>query len=281
MCAMKWRHVTPHILAALRDTPVVYLQGPRQAGKTTLAQSLRDDGYDAEYVTLDDAVMLAAAHGDPDGFIAGLPERVILDEVQRAPDLLRAIKRSVDTTRKPGRFLLTGSAQALVLPKVSESLAGRMEVLTLWPFSQGEIRGRNEGFVDACFAREFKPGKYPDTSWPWLADRIATGGYPEVLARSEASRRQAWFGAYLTTILERDVRDLANIAALRDLPRLLRLAASRAMSLLNFADLSRDAAMPQTTLQGIGRCSRRLFWCVRFRRGTRTSVCAWSKRRKC
>jgi uncharacterized protein len=249
MCAMKWRHVTPHILAALRDTPVVYLQGPRQAGKTTLAQSLRDDGYDAEYVTLDDAVMLAAAHGDPDGFIAGLPERVILDEVQRAPDLLRAIKRSVDTTRKPGRFLLTGSAQALVLPKVSESLAGRMEVLTLWPFSQGEIRGRKEGFVDACFAREFKPGKYTDTSWSSLAEHIATGGYPEALARSEGSRRQAWFGAYLTTILERDVRDLANIAALRALPRLLRLAASRAMSLLNFADLSRDAAMPQTTLQ--------------------------------
>jgi uncharacterized protein len=246
---MKRRHVTPHILAALRDTPVVYLQGPRQAGKTTLAQSLQDDGYDAEYVTLDDAIMLAAAHGDPDGFIAGLPERVILDEVQRAPDLLRAIKRSVDTTRKPGRFLLTGSAQALVLPKVSESLAGRMEVLTLWPFSQGEIRGRNEGFVDACFAREFKPGKYTDTSWSSLAERIATGGYPEALARSESSRRQAWFGAYVTTILERDVRDLANIAALRDLPRLLRLAASRAMSLLNFADLSRDAAMPQTTLQ--------------------------------
>jgi uncharacterized protein len=246
---MKRRNLAPQIMAALRDTPVVYVQGPRQAGKSTLAQSLPGDGYDAEYFTLDDAATLAAAQSDPDGFIGGLPERVILDEVQRVPELFRAIKQSVDARRKPGRFLLTGSAQALVLPKLSESLVGRMEVLTLWPFSQGEIAGRHDGFVDACFAREFKPGTFRDTGWPALAGRIAMGGYPEVLARTNAARRQAWFGSYITTILERDVRDLANVSGLRDLPRLLRLAASRAMGLLNFADLSRDAAMPQTTLQ--------------------------------
>jgi hypothetical protein len=246
---MKRRNLTPHILAALRDTPVVYLQGPRQSGKSTLVQALGDNGYDAEYFTLDEAATLAAAQSDPDGFVTGLPERVILDEVQRVPELFRAIKRSVDAKRKPGRFLLTGSARALVLPTLSESLAGRMEVLTLWPFSQGEIAGRREGFVDACFAREFKPGGFRDTGWSSLAERIATGGYPEVLTRTEAARRQAWFGSYITTILERDVRDLANITGLRDLPRLLRLAASRATGVLNFADLSRDAAMPQTTLQ--------------------------------
>jgi len=246
---MKRRNLTPQILAALRDTPVVYLQGPRQAGKSTLAQALRDGGHDADYLTLDDAAVLAAAQSDPEGFISGLPERVILDEVQRVPEMFHAIKRSVDARRKPGRFLLTGSAQALVLPKLSESLAGRMEVLTLWPFSQGEIASRREGFVDACFAREFKPGNFADTDWPSLAGRIAIGGYPEVLARTGAARRHAWFGAYITTVLERDVRDLANVTGLRDLPRLLRLAASRAMGLLNFADLARDAAMPQTTLQ--------------------------------
>jgi predicted AAA+ superfamily ATPase len=246
---MKHRNLTPQILAALRDTPVVYVQGPRQSGKSTLVQALRDDGHDAEYLTLDDAGALAAAERDADGFISGLPERVILDEVQRVPDLFRAIKRSVDAKRKPGRFLLTGSAQALVLPKLSESLAGRMEVLTLWPFSQGEIAGQREGFVDACFGREFRPGKFSDTGWPALAEKIAAGGYPEMLMRRDAARRQAWFGSYIATILERDVRDLANVAGLRDLPRLLRLAASRAMGLLNFADLSRDAAMPQTTLQ--------------------------------
>lgn len=246
---MNQRHIAPYVLAALRDTPVVFLQGPRQSGKTTLARLLRDEGHDAEYLTLDDAAALAAARGDPDGFVAGLPERVILDEVQHAPDLFRAIKHSVDLRRKPGRFLLTGSAHPLVTPRAAESLVGRMEMLTLWPFSQGEIGRRVEGFVDACFAKEFRPGRIRGAAWPDLVTRIVRGGFPEVLARTEAIRRKAWFGSYLTTILERDVRDLANVQGLRDMPRLLRLAAARAAGLLNFADLARDAAMPQTTLQ--------------------------------
>lgn len=245
---MKRRHLTPRLLEALADTPVVFLQGPRQAGKSTLARSLEREGHDAAYLTLDDAATLAAASADPDGFVAGLPERVILDEVQRVPDLLRAVKRSVDADRKPGRFLLTGSAQVLVLPRVSESLAGRMEVFTLWPFSQGEILGEHEGFVDACFAGEFHSPSGTGMRWNELARRIPTGGYPEVVARAEESRRRAWFDAYVTTILERDVRDLANISGLRDMPRLLRLLATRVMGLLNMADLSREAAMPQTTL---------------------------------
>lgn len=243
------RNITDDLLSALRDTPVVFLQGPRQCGKSTLVQSLHEHGHDAEYFTFDDATVLAAALNDPDGFVRGLPDRAILDEVQRVPDLFRVIKQSVDAQRKPGRFLLTGSAQALVLPKVAESLAGRMEVLALWPFSQGEIEGRQETFVDDCFAREFKPGTPKAQSWPALVNRIVAGGYPEVLTRPAPARRRAWFGSYVTTILERDVRDLANVAGLRDLPRLLALAASRTMGLLNFADLSRDAAMPQTTLQ--------------------------------
>jgi uncharacterized protein len=246
---MNDRHITPQIWDALQDTPVVFLQGPRQCGKTTLVRQLISAGYHAEYVTLDDASALEAALADPDGFVAALPEQVVLDEVQRAPDLFRAIKGSVDRRRKPGRFLLTGSAQALVLPKVSESLAGRMEVLTLGPFSQGEIEGRVEGFVDACFAKEFAPRTPRAEGWPALVQRIVRGGFPEVVARTAAARRRAWFESYVTTILERDVRELANVSGLRELPTLLRLAASRAMGLLNFADVSRDAAMPQTTLQ--------------------------------
>jgi predicted AAA+ superfamily ATPase len=245
---MKRRNITAQVLAALNDTPVVYIQGPRQAGKSTLTQSLRAQGFKAQYFTLDEAVTLEAAQGDPDGFVAGLPERVIIDEVQRAPELFRAIKHDVDSKRRPGRFLLTGSAQALILPRLSESLAGRMEALTLLPFSQGEIAGQRDDFVDACFAPEFKPGAFRGGNWPALAERIVRGGYPEVLTRSEPVRQQAWFSSYITTILERDVRDLTNVSGLRELPRLLRLAASRAMGLLNFADLSRDAAMPQTTL---------------------------------
>jgi uncharacterized protein len=246
---VKRRHATRNILAALADTPVVFVQGPRQSGKTTLVQSLAKAGHSAEYLSFDDAAVLGAAQSDPDGFVAGLPPRVILDEVQRVPALFRAIKRSVDQRREPGRFLLTGSANALVLPKVSESLAGRMEVLTLWPFSQGEIAGRVEGFVDECFGTRFQLGSFRDSGWGALVKRIILGGYPEVLTRPDEARRQAWFGSYLTTILERDVRDIANVQGLREMPRLLRLAATRAMGLLNFADLCRDAAMPQTTLQ--------------------------------
>ncbi len=245
---MNPRHIARLAHDALKDTPVVFVQGPRQSGKSTLTEHLREQGYDAGYVTLDDTVSLKAALDDPDGFIAGLPPQVVIDEVQRAPELFRAIKASVDRKRKPGRFLLTGSAQVLVLPKVSESLAGRMEVLTLWPFSQGEIEGREERFIDACFAAEFPLRKLKAEGWPALAGRIARGGFPEVVARAAGARRRAWFEAYVKTILERDVRELANVAGLRDLPVLLRLAASRAMGLLNFADLSRDAVMPTTTL---------------------------------
>jgi uncharacterized protein len=246
---MKSRHIVPFVLAALRDTPVVFVQGPRQAGKTTLVQSLNAQGHQAEYFTLDDAAVLAAARHDPDGFVSGLPSRVILDEVQRVPDLFRAIKRSVDQRREPGRFLLTGSAHALVLPQVSESLVGRMEVLTLWPFSQGEIEGHCEGFVDACFAPAFGPRPQDDSGWPAVVTRIVRGGYPEVLTRRDDARQRAWFGAYVTTMLDREVRDLANVQGRSELPRLLRLAATRAMGLLNYASLARDAAMPQTTLQ--------------------------------
>lgn len=248
---MRLRAITPKLEAALEDTPVVFVQGPRQSGKTTLAQMLQQPGSRLEpytYFTFDDAAVGAGAETDPDGFVDRLPLRVILDEVQRVPGIFRAIKRSVDRRREPGRFLLTGSANALVLPKVAESLAGRMEVLTLWPFSQGEAEGRAEGFVDACFASDFRPGNPPGADWPSLSERIARGGYPEVQSRT-SERRAAWFGSYVTTVLEREVRDISDVHGLREMPKLLRLAAARAGSLLNFSDLARDAALAQTTLK--------------------------------
>jgi predicted AAA+ superfamily ATPase len=247
--AMKQRFLAPQVMAALSDTPVVFVQGPRQAGKTTLVQNLYLQGYQARYLTLDDAAVLQAATADPQGFISGLPERVILDEVQRAPDLFLAIKHSVDKNRAPGRFLLTGSANAMLLPQASESLAGRMEVLPLWPFSQGEIGGVQENFIAACFATEFSPGRITGADWPTLVSKIVAGGYPEALARTKPDRRQAWFGSYVTTILERDVRDIANIQGLRELPKLLRLVAARSANVLNFNDLARDAGIAPTTLK--------------------------------
>ena len=242
------RHITAQLLAALGDTPVVLLHGARQVGKSTLAQELATKGHPARYLTLDDAAVLAAAKSDPAGFVRGLDEPVVIDEVQRAPELFIPIKTSVDRDRRPGRFLLTGSANVLLLPKLSESLAGRMEILTLWPLSQGEISGEVEDFIDRMFAPS--PKRSPDTGMDRdeLARLIAAGGYPEAILRRPA-RRPAWFRSYVATILQRTVRDVADIERLHEIPRLLGVLAARTGTLLNVADLSRTLGIPQTTLQ--------------------------------
>lgn len=247
---MRRRNIEPALRAALGDSPVVLVHGARQTGKTTLVQAVADSSPARRYLTFDDASVLAAARGDPDGFIAGLEGPVVLDEIQRAPELFRAIKASVDRQRKPGRFLLTGSANVLALPKLGESLAGRMEIIPLQPFSQGELAGTRETFIDAAFSK--RGAMSPVTTRKGIADlldRALAGGYPEVVGRKDASRRSAWFGSYLTTILQRDVRDIANIEALQALPRMLALLTSRAGTLLNFAELARGLSIPQTTLK--------------------------------
>ncbi len=244
---MKRRNIVPRLDAALADTPVVLLHGARQTGKTTLVQRLAAARPGARYYTFDDAAVLAAATGDPPGFLADADDLVILDEVQKAPELLSAIKLLVDRDRRPGRFLLTGSAHVLMLPKLSESLAGRMEILTLWPFSQGEIEGVTEGFVDAVFADSLP--RLPEASGAArIVDRVVRGGFPEAAARDAADRRSAWFAAYLTTILQRDVRELANINGLTAMPRLLSLLAARTAGTMNKSGLSRDTGFAYTTL---------------------------------
>lgn len=242
------RHILPRLQAALADTPVVLINGARQTGKTTLVRWLSEDTRPARYLTLDDAATLSAARADPSDFVAALDGPVVLDEVQGAPELFPAIKMAVDRHRIPGRFLLTGSANVLTLPRLSESLAGRMEILTLWPLSQGEIEGVREGFVDALFAKHAPALTTRAGSRADLLRRIVRGGYPEIQGRG-ADRRAAWFASYVTTILQRDIRDLAQIDGLSAMPRLLSLLAARTSSLLNFAELSRSAAMPQTTLK--------------------------------
>jgi len=173
----------------------------------------------------------------------------VIDEVQKATELFVAIKASVDRDRQPGRFLLTGSANVLVLPRLSESLAGRMEILNLWPFSQGELLGTTEKFVDAVFEDQFSlPTASRKTSFDIL-EKIMVGGFPEAVSRKAPSRRRAWFSSYITAVLQRDIRELANIEGLADLPKLLSLIAVRVPALLNFAELSRTAAIPQSTLK--------------------------------
>ncbi len=239
----------PAILEALSDTPVVLLNGARQTGKSTLAQWLAKKEHPARYITLDDAAVLAAARDDPTGFLAGLGGPIVLDEVQRAPELFLAIKAVVDRNRVPGHFLLTGSANPLLLPKLSESLAGRMEILTLWPFSQGELERRTEDFIDRAFASKLPQFPASDVSRSELIERVLTGGYPEVVGKASTSRRSAWFRSYVTTIVQREVRDLANIEYLTIMPRLLSLLAARAGALMNYTELSSSLGLPQSTVK--------------------------------
>lgn len=262
--AMIRRSILPRLEEALSQRPVVLLHGARQTGKTTLVRLIAERNSTGRYVTLDDATMHSAAQENPAGFLAGLTappetlpvnsvegppsEPLVIDEVQRVPDLFRAIKLSVDRDRRPGRFLLTGSANALLIPKVSESLAGRMDLINLWPLSQGEIEGSQEAFIDIAFGDRLPLRAKAERDTPVLFERIARGGYPEVFSQ-EPKWRTSWFESYLTAILQRDIRDLAHIEGLATLPRLLRLLASRAGSLLNFADVSRGLAMPLTTLK--------------------------------
>ena len=255
------RHIAEVVREALADTPVVCLRGPRQTGKTTLAQHLANGSTPRAYVTLDDDATRASAQADPVGFLAGLPGPATIDEVQRAPELALALKAAVDAYRQPGRFLLTGSAGGPLWSPFAEALVGRMETHTLWPLSQGELAGVRETFVERAFAADLtvvganqtiepSPQDRPQPATPrqLLATRLCTGGFPEAVAR-KARRRHVWFDAYVEGITQRDIRDLASIVRGPELSRLLAMLASRASQPVNFADLSRSLSIPQTSLK--------------------------------
>lgn len=245
---MKDRNMRHAVDTALKDTPVVLVNGARQTGKTTLVKEIAQRRK-ATFVTLDDHAVLDAALNDPAGFIAGMGDRAVIDEVQNAPNLFRAIKASVDRDRRPGRFLLTGSANVLVLPKLGDSLAGRMEILTLHPLAQDELAGRKGGFIDAVFGARLPTTVLIGSDRSKVARRVFLGGYPEVLGRTDAARRRAWYRAYVTTILQRDVRDISHIADLTALPKLLTQLALRSGGLLNLADIGRGIDAPHSTLR--------------------------------
>ena len=240
------RNIEDSIRLAMSDTPVVLLNGARQTGKTTLAEMIAEN-TGAQYFTLDDAATLALAAGDPVGFIRNLSGPVVLDEIQKAPDLFPAIKLAVDKDRRPGRFLLTGSANVMTLPRLSESLAGRMEVIPLFPFSAGELAGQREGFLKRLFDGTLAEAKLLSAKDD-LPARLVRGGFPEAVQRVADDRRAAWFASYISTLLQRDVRDLARVETLHALPNLLKLLATRASGLLNLADVGRDTSLPHTTL---------------------------------
>ncbi len=237
------RFSAARVRTALGDTPVVMVTGPRQCGKTTLVRQFIEGKR--RYITLDDDTEFEASRRDPVGFLRGL-DRVVIDEVQRVPALLRAIKRSVDEDRRPGRFLLTGSANVLTLPQVSESLAGRMEVVSLLPISRAEICGVAPAFLHRAFS-----GKVADPAETLigadLLDAVLTGGFPEMLRREDPRRRQVWASEYVEAIVQRDVQDVAQIEKLDQLRHLIRVLAHHSGRLTNFAQIGAQIQLDAKT----------------------------------
>lgn len=242
------RYLRPRLVEALADSPVVLIHGPRQCGKTTLARDVGDaEGF--AYFTFDDDVQRAAAVADPIGFVAELPERAVLDEVQRVPELFTSLKAAVDARRRPGRFIMTGSANVLLVPRLADSLAGRMEILRLHPLAQAELARVRPGFLSDLFGGRFQAGRPRRREGGGLAERVAGGGYPGALARTPGRRRTAWYRDYADTLIQRDIRDLARISALDALPRLLALAAGQTACLVNISELAAPFQVSRPTIR--------------------------------
>ena len=243
--------VLPSLQDRLRAMPAVVVTGARQTGKSTLAQELTPGRR--RFFSLDDLDPLDQARRDPEALLGGR-QPVTIDEVQREPDLLRAVKRAIDRQRRPGRFLLTGSANLLLMRRVSESLAGRASYLTLWPMTRREQQGlgrgglweellnaRDEDWPDLIAAESAEP-----EDWRALARR---GGFPSPALQLKPGRERAvWFDGYVRTYLERDLQGLSSISALPDFRRVMRAACLRLGQLLNQAELGRDVALPQPTV---------------------------------
>ena len=237
------RRIQQRLAEALLDTPVVLLAGPRQAGKTTLVRQIAAKGL--RYLTLDEELTLLSAREDPVGMIRSL-DRAVIDEIQRAPQLLLAIKKSVDEDRRPGRFLLTGSANLMALPLIADSLAGRMETLTLLPLSQTEIEGCSANWIDQAFAGHLLRADTPALGAE-LVERVLRGGYPEAVSRVSAKRRVTWARQYTDALIQRDVRDVAGIDKLEQLPRFLQALAQTAGQMCNYSQLAGQVGLDGKT----------------------------------
>lgn len=240
------RFLKETLLQAFRTSPVTLLIGPRQSGKTTLMREIAEE-LGMQYITFDTLKQLAAAQDDPEGFIGGISKPVIIDEVQRVPQIALPIKLAVDQKRVPGSFGLTGSANPLVAPKLNDSVAGRMFILHMWPLSMCEIQQKKSRFLELIFdpAAVFSEGLHWNRKD--MIEAFSAGGYPDALAL-DARRRDLWYDNLLTTILERDVQDISNITRPSEMAKLLNILASRSSNLLNLSELSRVSSIPYATL---------------------------------
>ncbi len=241
------RYIKSLLLEALKDSPAVLIHGPRQCGKTTLARMV-EKSKRYKYISFDDDMVAEAARADPLGFVKNLPKRVILDEVQRTPHLFSSLKREIDRYRTPGRFILTGSANILRLPKLSDSLAGRMRILRLHPLSQGEMLQYKSNFLDNLFKGKFKSGRIKNSFFNQIIDKIVKGGYPEALTRPSERRRANWYHDYIETLVYRDILDLSKARSIEILPRLLALSATQTSHLVNFTNLASAFQVSRPTI---------------------------------
>ncbi len=252
------RHAATLLAESLEDSPVTLIHGPRQCGKTTLAQLVgKPLGY--SYLTFDDPVARSAAQSDPLGFAASLSDRVVLDEVQRVPSLFSGIKLSVDRERIPGRFILTGSTNVLLVPNLADSLAGRMQTVRLHPLSQRELeQSTSATLVERLFSGGFGTSR-SERLGTSLVERIAAGGYPAALVRPAGRRRSAWYRDYVDSLVQRDARDAARIRSLEALPRLLSVAAAQTAQLFNLSKLASPFQLSRNTIRDYFTLLERLF----------------------
>lgn len=243
------RHAVVRVNEALSDTRIVTVEGPRQAGKSTLCAEIASS-RGMRMVTLDDPNVRRAATDDPTGFIAGLGERAFIDELQRAPDLVLALKAEVDRDTAPGRYLVSGSANLLLAPRIGDSLAGRVERIPLRPFTQAEIaRVGVPPWLDGLWNGDGAPYAESDAVGAGAyADRILTGGFPAVIARA-AARRRAWLEDYLAALVTRDVPDLVSIRRPDLLPALLRHLAGGSGSLISMRPIAQVLAVDEKTIR--------------------------------
>ena len=257
------RHIRSHLVDALTEARVVCLLGARQTGKSTLVRAIAGNEHPAHYLTLDDPATLELAREDPIGFIAG-GKRLVIDEIQRVPDLMLAIKRVVDADTARGRFLLTGSANVITHPRVADALPGRVDYLTLWPFSQAELVGQGSStfFEDAFSGRPPEAGGAP-TGRAGYAETIVRGGFPEVLEAS-AARRQRFFAGYTGSILGREIGELGSVRDTEAAARVLRLVAARSSAPTNLSSMGRDLGIDHKTVGNHLRSLEQLFLIVRL-----------------
>jgi hypothetical protein len=240
------RHIRPLVVEALSDARAVCLLGARQVGKSTLAKEIASHEHPAVYITLDDEGTRRSALEDPTGFIAAINGPAVIDEIQRAPDLMLAIKARLDTRNDRGQFLLTGSANVITLPTIADALPGRVDYIRMWPLSQGELRGRRECFVDRLLAGEPPQVQNADVGRSAYAERLVRGGFPDVQDRG-AGGRSRFFESYVASILGRDVGDVARVHDTTDIGRLLRVVAARSATLMSARGMGVELGLDRKT----------------------------------